>query len=466
MRRAWLSLIAAALALNGCTMIPKYKRPDLPVPASWPESAAAQETEPGARAATDIGWEEYFSDPHLRKVIELALANNRDLRIAALSIEKAQALYRIQRSELSPGLGVAATGQMYRVPKTAPDLGSPGVFREYTAQVGVSSWELDLFGRLRSLKATALEQYLATEQARLATQISVVGTVAGGYLMLAADTEHLALARSILDAQQESVALIQRSNELGMASDLDLRQAQSQLDAARAGVANYAGAVAVDRNALEALVGARVADDLLPGGWSGVKELPALSPGLPSDVLFGRPDIVMAEHRLKAANANIGAARATFFPRITLTGGAGSMSEDLSKLLGSGSGTWTFAPQIVSPIFVGGALKANLKAAQVDRDIAVAQYEKAIQQAFAEVGDALTLRRTLVEERSAEEVLVDHLGDVYRLSDARYKSGIDSYLAVLIAQRSLLAAQHSLVSIRLAEEANLVTLYKVLGGGA
>jgi len=466
MRRTPMFLLAVVLVLGACTMIPRYNRPGLPVPASWPETAGEGGGAQVASLVTDVRWQEYFTDPALRSVIELALANNRDLRTAALNVEKVQALYRIQRSELSPSFGVQATGQRYKVPRTMPELGDPGVFQEYTAQVGTSSWEIDLFGRLRSLNAAALEQYLATEQARSATQISLVGAVAGSYLALAADEEHLALSHSILEAQTSTAALIQRSNELGVASDLDLRQAQSQVDAARASVADYEGAVAADRNALDALAGAPVPRELLPAGWSAVKGMPALSPGVPSDVLVRRPDIVMAEHQLKAANANIGAARATFFPRITLTAGAGSMSDELSKLLGSGSGTWMVAPQLVSPVFAGGSLKANLKAAQVDRDIAVAQYEKAIQQAFAEVGDALTRRRTLVEERRAEEVLVGHLGDVYRLSDARYKAGIDSYLAVLIAQRSLLAAQHGLVSIRLAEEANLVTLYKVLGGGA
>jgi multidrug efflux system outer membrane protein len=465
MSRKPIVLAGAALALSGCLMIPKYTRPDLPVPSSWPETAAAGGGAQAAPLATDVRWQDYFTDPRLCSVIELALANNRDLRIAALGIEKAQALYRIQRSALSPDIGVMASGQEYRIPKSMPELGNPGVFREYTVEAGISSWELDLFGRLRSLKAAALEQYLATEQARSATQIAIVGTVASGYFALAADEEHLALSRSILETQTSSVALIQRSNELGVASDLDLREAQSQVDAARAGVATYIGAVATDRNALEALVGAPMSTDLLPGGWSGVKEMPALSPGVPSEVLVHRPDIVAAEHQLKAANANIGAARASFFPRITLTGGGGSMSDELSKLLGVGSGTWTFTPQIVAPLFAGGSLKANLKAAQVDRDIAAAQYEKAIQQAFAEVGDALTLRRTLVEARGAEELLVDHLGDAYRLSDARYKAGIDSYLAVLVSQRSLLAAQHGLVDMRLAEETNLVTLFKVLGGG-
>ena len=463
MSRKPIVLAGAALALSGCLMIPKYTRPDPPVPSSWPDAATAGQAAP---LATDVRWQDYFADPKLRSVIELALANNRDLRIAALGIEKAQALYRIQRSALSPDIGVMASAQEYRIPKNMPELGNPGVFREYTVEAGISSWELDLFGRLRSLKAAALEQYLATEQARSATQIAIVGAVASGYFALAADEEHLALSRSILETQTSSAALIQRSNELGVASDLDLREAQSQVDAARVGVATYIGAVATDRNALDALAGAPISTDLLPGGWSAVKEMPALSPGVPSEVLVHRPDIVAAEHQLEAANANIGAARASFFPRITLTGGGGSMSDELSKLLGAGSGTWTFTPQFVAPLFAGGSLKANLKAAQVDRDIAVAQYEKAIQQAFAEVGDALTLRGTLVEARGAEELLVDHLGDAYRLSDARYKAGIDSYLAVLVSQRSLLAARHGLVDMRLAEETNLVTLYKVLGGGA
>ncbi|HUK14323.1 MAG TPA: efflux transporter outer membrane subunit [Thermoanaerobaculaceae bacterium] len=466
MRPTPFVLAATALALSGCLMIPKYTRPDPPVPPSWPETATAGGGAETAPLATTVGWQVYFADAQLRSVIELALANNRDLRIAALNIEKAQAVYRIQRGALSPDIGVMASGQMYRVPKTMPELGDPGTFREYTVEAGVSSWELDLFGRLRSLKAAALEQYLATEQARSATQIAIVGAVASGYLALAADEEHLALSRSILEAQTSSAALIQRSNELGVASDLDLREAQSQVDAARAGVATYLGAVATDRNALDALVGAPVPADLLPGGWSAVKGMPALSPGVPSEVLVRRPDIVAAEHQLKAANANIGAARATFFPRITLTGGGGSMSDELSKLLGTGSGTWTFTPQLIAPLFAGGSLKANLKAARVDREIAVAQYEKAIQQAFAEVGDALALRRTLVDAREAEELLVDHLGDAYRLSDARYQAGIDSYLAVLVSQRSLLAARHGLVDMRLAEQANLVRLYKVLGGGA
>ncbi len=466
MRRTPFGLVAAALALGGCTMIPAYTRPALPVPAQWPAGAAAQAGPSGALPAADVRWEQYFADPDLRKVIETALANNRDLRVAALNVEKAQALYRIQRSELSPSFGVQATAQRYKVPEAAPSAGGPALFQQYTAQVGISAWEIDLFGRLRSLSRAAVEQYMATEQARSSAQIALIGAVASEWLNLAADREHLALSRSILDAQRSSLELVRRSNELGVASDLDLRQAESQVDAARAGVATFTALSASDRNSLDALVGAPVPDELLPGAWSGVKELPPLAPGVPSDVLVRRPDILAAEHLLMSANANIGAARAAFFPRITLTAGGGSMSDDLSKLLGSGSGTWTFAPQLVSPIFAGGALKANLRAAQVDREIAVARYEKAIQTAFAEVGNALVLRGTLVEQRDAQRLLVEHLAEAYRLSDARYRAGIDSYLQVLVSQRALLAAQHSLVDVRLAEQANLVALYKVLGGGA
>ena len=466
MKRTMLSLVAAALVLNGCTMIPKYTRPDLPVPTAWLQSASGNDTPPGSRAAAEISWEQYFTDPNLRKVIELALANNRDLRIAALNIEKAQALYRIQRSELYPGVGVMAAGNKYRLPEKMANDGVATIYEQTTFEVGVSSWELDLFGRIRSLKARALEAYLATEQARGAAQTSLIAATAGSYLALAADTESLRLVRETMNAQQASLDLIQKSRDAGVASDLDVRQAQSQVEVARVAVAQFTGLVAVDRNTLDLLAGAPVPADLLPDSLESATTGATLSPSLPSEVLLRRPDILTAEHQLKAANANIGAARAAFFPRITLTAGIGSMSPELSGLFDSGTRTWSFAPQIVAPIFVGGALRANVRAAEVDRDIAVAQYEKAIQVAFSEVSDALTLRNTLVEQRHAHEALVNAWEETYRLSDARYKAGIDGYLGVLVAQRSLLAAQQGLISVRLAEQANLVTLYKVLGGGA
>jgi outer membrane protein, multidrug efflux system len=466
MRRHLISLLAAALVLAACATVPPYDRPALPVPTSWPAATAPQGGAPNERAATDVRWQEFFSDQRLRSVIELALANNRDLRVATLNIEKTQALYRIQRSELSPGVGVMAAGDNYRIPEKMANDGVATVYKQTTFEVGVSSWELDLFGRIRSLKARALEAYLATEQARGAAQTSLVAATAGSYLALAADTENLRLARETMGAQQASLDLIQKSRDAGVASDLDVRQAQSQVEVARAAVAQFTGLVAVDRNTLDLLAGTSVPADLLPGSLESATTVAPLSPGLPSEVLLRRPDILAAEHQLKAANANIGAARAAFFPRITLTAGIGSMSPELSGLFDSGTRTWSFTPQIVAPLFAGGALRANVRAAEVDREIAVAQYEKAIQVAFGEVSDALTLRSTLVEQRHAQEALVNALEETHRLSDARYKAGIDGYLGVLVAQRSLLAAQQGLIGVRLAEQANLITLYKALGGGA
>jgi multidrug efflux system outer membrane protein len=346
------------------------------------------------------------------------------------------------------------------------DDGTAKTVGQYSVSLGTLSWELDLFGRLRSLKSQALEQYLATEQVRSATQLSLVAAVTNSYLALAADRDKLRLARSTLEAQQVSYELILRSRDFGMASDLDLRQAESQVEAARVDIARYTGLVALDENALTLLVGSPVPAPLLPGELGSDQMLKDISAELPSEVLLNRPDILAAEHQLKSAYANIGAARAAFFPRITLTAGGGTMSPDLSSLFQSGTGTWTFAPQIIAPIFTGGSLRANYKAAEVSRDIAVADYEKAIQSAFREVSDALSLRIRLQEQQQSQQALVKALEEAYRLSEARYKAGIDSYLSVLVSQRAMYVAQQGLVSLRLARLGNLVTLYKALGGGA
>jgi multidrug efflux system outer membrane protein len=463
--RGRLILLIAALALSGCTMIPKYARPEPPVPPAWPEAAVAPVSGPGV-AAVETPWQQFFTDRRLVGVIDLALQNNRDLRVATLTVEKLQAVYRIQRSELFPTVGVLATGEKVRIPGKETDNGVAKTTSAYSVNLGTSSWELDLFGRIRSLKAAALEQYLGTQHARRGAQLSLVAAAAVEWLALAADTESLELARATLEAQQASYDLIQKSRDAGIASDLDLRQAQTQVETARAALAAFAGQIATDRATLDVLAGTPVPADLLPDRLGDVTEAKLLSPGLPSEVLLSRPDILAAEHSLKAANANIGAARAAFFPRISLTAAVGTMSGELSGLFGSGTGTWTFVPQIAAPLFTGGYNKANLDAANVDREIAVAQYEKAIQGAFAEVTSGLTLRTTLVAQREAQEALVDALSEAYRLSDARYKAGIDSYLAVLVAQRSQFAGQQALINVRFAEQANLVTLYKVLGGGA
>ena len=455
-----LILALGMLLCSGCTLAPKYTRPALPVPEAWPGGAA----KPESPLAADTLWRDFFTDPGLRSVIELALASNRDLQIAALNVEKAQALYRIQRSELYPGVGVMASGDKYRLPEKMSSDGRASIKEQYSVNVGILSWELDFFGRLRSLKQQALNQYLATEQARAAAQTSLVAAVAQSYLLHAMDSENLHLAKATFESQKAAYELIAKSRELGIASDLELRQAQSQTDSARSDVAQFSSLVAQDRNALDLLAGTPVPEALLPEGLDAAGELKDVSPGLPSDVLLRRPDLLAAEFQLKAAYANIGAARAAFFPRVSLTAGAGSMSPELSGLFGSGTRTWSFAPQAVAPLFAGGSLWANLKVAKVDRDIAVAQYEKAIQSAFREVSDGLVRRQSLAEQLDAQRSLVAALDESHRLSTARYQAGLDGYLGVLVAQRTLYRAQQGLAATRMAYQANQITLYKSLGG--
>ena len=466
MKRLANIILGSSLLLSGCTMAPKYARPSLPVPDAWPESAISTPAPAEVPAPNELPWRDYFTDTKLRSVIELALSNNRDLRVAALHVQKAQALFRIQRAELTPSVGVMADGQKYRLPEKMTSDGVAQIVEQYSVNVGTLSWELDLFGRVRSLKDKALNQYLATDQARNAAKISLVAAVANTYLTLAADRENLALAKSTLEAQRTSCDLILSSRDAGIASDLDLRQAQSQVDAARVDMARYTGFVAANENALDLLVGVHVEPDMLPGALGDVGEMKAISAGLHSEILLRRPDIMAAEYQLKGANANIGAARAAFFPRISLTAGLGTMSPELSGLFDSGTRTWSFTPQIVAPLFAGGSLLANLKAAKVDRDIAVAQYEKAIQSAFREVSDSLVFRTTLMDQEDAQRSLVGALDESYRLSEARYKEGIDGYLGVLVNQRALYAAQRGFVSVRLARVINQVEIYKVFGGGA
>jgi len=464
--RRFIPLLLMSIFLCGCPRSSQYVRPGMPVPPAWPESSAPGAVAPGAPVPANLKWQEFFSDQRLQSVIAQALANNRDLRVATLNIEKVQALYRIQRAEQYPTIAASVSAEAYRVPRTVSGADDNETVGQITAGLGVASWELDLFGRIRSLKSAALERYLATEQARTATQISLVAAVANSYLALAADQENLRLARVTLDAQQASYDLIQRIRDQGIASDLDLRQAQTQVEAARVDIARYSGQVALDENALALLVGAPVTAGMLPDDLGKVGALKDVAAGLPSDVLLLRPDILLAEHQLKAADANIGAARAAFFPRISLTVAAGLISSDLTNLFKPAAGTWNFAPQAVLPLFDSGARKAGYRAAEVDRDMAVAEYERAIQSAFREVSDSLSLRTTLVAQQTAQESLVNALEETYRLSEARYKGGIDSYLSVLVAQRALYAAQQQMVGVRLARLSNLVTLYKVLGGGA
>ncbi|MCC7175829.1 MAG: efflux transporter outer membrane subunit [Bryobacterales bacterium] len=466
MKRTFL-LPGMALFLCGCIpQAEKYNRPSLPAPSVWPQGASSQPESPSAPEAASLNWQDYFTDSKLRSVIELALANNRDLRMAALNIERVQALYQIQSAQRNPTVMGALSGQGYRVPANLSGNDAPRTVAQYTASPAVVAWELDLFGRVRSLKAAALEHFLATQQARSAAQIALVGAVANTYLTMAGDQENLRLAQETLANQQAVYALIQRTRDAGMASDLEVSQAQSQMEAARVDIARYSGFISLDENALDLLAGAPVPADLRPaGGLGSVATLRDITAGVPSDVLLRRPDILMAEHQLQAAYANIGAARAAYFPRISLTGGVGFVSSELQNLFTYNTRTWTFTPQATLPIFDSGVRKANYKIAQTDRDLAVAGYEKAIQAAFREVSDSLSLRTRLLEQQEAQQALVRSLEQSYRLSEARYQAGIDSYLNVLVAQRSLYGAQQGLVSLRLARLTNLVTLYKALGGG-
>ncbi|GAB3106685.1 efflux transporter outer membrane subunit [Cupriavidus yeoncheonensis] len=484
-----LRRIAAAtvpLALAACTLEPTYQRPDQPVPNAWPTGPAyAQGTGAQAQAqgqgqgqqtpartqtetqtpAASLGWEDFFTDARLRRLIELSLANNRDLRMATLAIDQARAQYRIQRAAQFPSINASAGMVASRVPGTLRAPGQPSVLHAYTAGVGFNAFELDVFGRVRSLKHEALEQYLAVQEVRRSAQISLVAEVASAYLTLQADKELLKISQETFDVQQSAVQMVERSKRAGGMAQIDMHRAQTQLETARVGVEQYTRQVAQDENALAVLVGTQLPEDLPPPqpfeNTSFVAELPA---GLPSALLEQRPDIMAAEHQLKAANADIGAARAAFFPSISLTAAIGVASAALSGLF-SGGMAWAFAPSITMPIFNGGANQARLDASRVQKDINVAAYEKTIQQAFREVADGLAARGTYDREAAAQETLAREIGETRRLSEMRFRNGVDDYFPVFDAQRQLYSAQQSLVTIRLARLTSRVDLYKALGGG-
>jgi len=418
-----------------------------------------------APTGAELKWQEFFTDERLQKIIETALRNNRDLRLAALNVERARAIYGIQRAELLPTINAVGSGSKERVPADLSRTGREMTSERYDVDLGIISWEIDFFGRIRSLKDRALEEYLATDQARRSAQILLVSAVADAYFTLGADRENLKLATSTLEAQEASYKLIRKRFDVGLASELDLRQAQSQVDVAMRDVARYTQIAAQDENALNLLVGSPLPPELLLPELGNVIPLREISPGLSSEVLLQRPDVLAAEHQLKAANATIGAARAAFFPRISLTTTVGTASAELSGLFKSGSGTWSFAPQIVMPIFDARTWSAY-DVTKVEKEMSVAGYEKAIQTAFREVADALAVRGTVNQQIAAQQSLVNAFAETYRLSNARYSKGIDNYLSVLVAQRSLFAAQQGLIFLRLARVANLVTLYRALGGGA
>lgn len=477
MSRNTLLLLAVIALAPSCTMAPRYHRPEAPVPGEWPSGAAYQKTPEAANAteAQNLKWQEFITDEKLQKVIDLALENNRDLRIAALNVERARAQYGLQRSELLPVITAAGsktrqkqqtvTGYMTtEAGKPAMPIVDRIITERDMVSIGITSWEIDFFGRIRSLKKAALQQYLATEQAKHAAQILLISGVTTAYHALAADRENLKLAETTLETQEGIYKLVKRRFECGVDAELAVFQAQTQVDAARGDVARFTQVVAQDVNALNLLAGTPVPEELTPADLGCINPPKGISPGTSSEVLLNRPDVLQAEHRLKAANANIGAARAAFFPRVLITSNAGTISAELSGLFDPGTGMWSFSPQIVLPIFDTRIWYAA-RVSKVDKKLAVAQYEKAIQNSFKEAADALAIRGTVDQQVSSQESLVHAVSETYRLSNMRYTRGVDSYLNVLDAQRSLYAAQQGLVYLRLAKLVNEVNLYAVLGGG-
>ncbi len=458
-----LSVLYAAMLLGACSMIPKYERPAAPVADDWPSTSASASN--AATPAADVEWQSFFSDAKLRQLIAASLQSNRDLRVAVLNIEQARAQFQIRRADQYPTVNAAASGS--RQPARAAN-GSSFIASTYTAGLAVTAYELDFFGRVASLKEQALAQYLATEEGRKTAQISLIATVANTYLSLLADDELLGITQQTLVTRQESFKLSKLRFDNGVTSELDLRLAESQLEAARASLAQLVRQRALDLNALTLLVGQPLVGDLALAGGRSLADAPVMPDvpaGLPSDLLIRRPDVRQAEQQLIAANANIGAARAAFFPRISLTSSIGSASSHLGDLFKAGSYGWTLAPQLLLPIFDAGRNQAGLGSANAGRDIAVAQYEKSIQTAFREVADALAGRATLGEQLRAQQAQANAEAVRYKLAGLRYDNGIASYLDALDAQRSLFAAQQSLVQTRLAQLQSQVTLYKTLGGG-
>ena len=490
------------VCLAGCTLEPHYQRPQPAVTPQWPalppssaapgapaapagDSAGSPEAAAGSsqRPAAQIGWREFFTDPKLQTLIEQALLHNYDAQVAVLNIAAARAQYQIQRADLFPKISASAVEEVEKFPAAVAPLasgagtttgvgaasgasGGSGIFRYFDVGVGFTSYELDLFGRIRSLNHAKLQQYLGYVETRRSTQISVIAEVANAYLTWLADQKLLHITEDTLNSQQQSLNLIRLTFEGGTGTALDLHQAEITVATAQANLAQYRRQVAQDQNALVLLLGvpipADVAADVELDEETLLTDLPA---GVPSEVLVQRPDILAAEHNLIAANADIGAARAAFFPSILLTGTYGTASTQLSGLFTRGSTAWTFSPQISLPIFAGGANVASLNLAKVQKNILVVEYEQAIQTGFREVADALAGRATLDAQVAADAALVQASSESFRLSNMRFTGGVDNYLGVLDSQRLLYSAQQSLVSVKLARLQNLVTLYKALGGG-
>jgi multidrug efflux system outer membrane protein len=479
MRAPSLLLPLSLSLLVGCSLVPEYRRPDAPVPAAWPDGPAYRRPAPAVasladpvRSAEAIGWRDAFQDARLQRLIEIGLGNNRDLRIATLNVAGAEAQYRIQRADLFPQIGTTGSLDASRTPaalasSAVPTDSTAGITRRiYGAGIGFSAYEIDLFGRARSLSTAAFTRYLGYEEAQRSAQITLVAQIVNAWVTLAADQALLDLTRQTLANQEEALQLTRAGFNGGMVTELALRQAQTSVETARASLALFTRRQAQDENALALFLGQTIPAELLPREplerMQPIAELPA---GLSSEVLARRPDVLAAERNLMASNAEIGAARAAFFPRLTLTASAGSASAGLSNLFAAGSGTWSFAPQLSIPIFSAGALQGSLDLTRVQRDIQVAAYERTIQTAFREVADGLAARGTYDRQIAAQQALVAAYEGAYQLALLRFHSGLDTYQAPLDSQRQLFTAQQVLIDLRLQRLQALVSLYKALGGG-
>jgi multidrug efflux system outer membrane protein len=462
-----LGAITLSLALAACDMAPKYVRPELPVPAGTPQGDAyAANNGAGAIVPADTAWRDFFTDARLARVIETALANNRDLRIALANVEQARAQYKVQRADLLPT--VAGTGTATYSEQPLVQFGQSQRLNTdvYQAQLGISSWEIDLFGRVRNLTKASQEQYFASVETRNAAQTALIAETANAWLTMAADQERLRIARDLEQAFGKTLQLNKARFDRGIASELEVRQAQTSYDGARSDIAAATTLVAQDQNALNLLAGTTVPAADLPNSLeqkdATLDNLPA---NISSDVLLRRPDIASAEHNLLGANANIGAARAAFFPTISLTAALGTVSLGLSGLFKSGSDTWSVAPSATLPIFDFGRNKGNLRYARATYDVMLATYEKSVQTGFREVADALARRGTMTQQVEAQTSQRDSARVAYTLSEARFRAGVDSFLTTLDSQRSLYSAEQSLVGTRLTRATNMVELYRAMGGG-
>lgn len=457
-RRLSLSAITLVI-LSGCQLAPEQKELTLPVPdayASGTEQAAAQQ----------LQWQQFFNDKKLKNLISLSLEHNKDMQIAALNVQRVRGLYQIEDSALYPSLDLNGSGTRQRLPADLSSTGEAAISSQYSATVGITSYELDIWGKVRNQSEQALQNLYSTELTQYSTQISLIAELANAWLNYATDLQLLELAKDTLKSQQESLSLTQKSFDLGATSAITLEQLKSTVATAKVDIATYKRLLKRDKSALDLLVGQPVSSDLLPtNSLTNLLDLPEVPVGLPSDLLTQRPDIKAAEHALLAANANIGIARAAFYPSISLTANAGSASSDLSDLFDSGSGTWSFVPSINLPIFNMGRNQANLDVAKADQEIAVATYQQKIQTAFRETADALADREGYKEQLDALDMLISSRQLTYDLSKQRYQKGADSYLQVLDAQRTWYSAQQQLITGRQAYLASQINLYKALGGG-